>query len=163
MENAIHPEQEMQIEQTTHPEQEVHPEETHPDLASLRQLLAESQQEAASLRQALAEKQQAEHRQTYRTALHRLLEQSGANPAALELITLQGDALDEAGKTPEEAAAILREKWQGLFTERKALPMGKIAPPKAGLTITRQDVANMSVEDINRRWPLVRQALAEGY
>jgi len=152
MENATKHEQEITTEQ-----------ENSSDTESLRRLLAESQQEAASLRQALAEKQQAEHRQTYRTALHRLLEQSGANPAALELITLQGDALDEAGKTPEEAAAILREKWQGLFTERKALPMGKIAPPKAGLTITRQDVANMSVEDINRRWPLVRQALAEGY
>ena len=152
MENATNHEQEITTKQ-----------ETSSDTESLIRQLAESQQEAASLRQLLAEKQQAEHRQTYRHALQHLLEQSGANPAALELITLQGDALDEAGKTPEEAAVLLREKWQGLFTERKALPMGKIAPPKAGLSLTRQDVANMSVEDINRRWPLVRQALAEGY
>ncbi len=148
MENIIPNEQETTMEQETE---------------SLRQALAESQQEAAALRQTLAEKQQAEHRQAYRETLHHLLEQSGANPAALELITLQGDALDDAGKTPAEAAAILHDKWQGLFTERKTLSMGKIAPPEAGLSMTRQDVANMSVEEINRRWSLVRQALAEGY
>ncbi len=154
MENVTHLEPTPQTEQTLQPEQ---------DAAALLQALEESRKEAESLRRALAEKEQAEHRQTYRNALHGLLEQSGANPAALELMTLQGDALDAEGKTPEEAAALLRAKWQGLFTERKALPMGKIAPPKAGLSLTRQDVANMSVEDINRRWPLVRQALAEGY
>ncbi len=153
-------EQVSNLEQTPQTEQTLQPEQ---DAAALLQALEESRKEAESLRRALAEKEQAEHRQTYRNTLHDLLEQSGANPAALELMTLQGDALDAEGKTPEEAAALLRAKWQGLFTERKALPMGKIAPPKAGLNLTRQDVANMSVEDINRRWPLVRQALAEGY
>ena len=132
-------------------------------IENLRQALSASQAEAESLRQNLAQRDKEEQRRQYRDHLRTLLEDAGANPAALELMTLQGDALAEDGKSPEEAAEMMRGRWGDLFTTRKALPMKQIAPQGAGLTLTREDVRNMSPEEINRSWSMVKSILAQPY
>ncbi len=129
----------------------------------MQQALSESRAEAEKLRQILTQREKEEEQRQYRDQLRALLENAGANPAALELMTLQSEAYAKDGKSPEEAVTAMRSRWDGLFTTRKTLPVKPIAPQGAGLTLTREDVQSMTSEEINRSWDMVKGVLAQRY
>ncbi|MBR4082528.1 MAG: hypothetical protein IKK21_12155 [Clostridia bacterium] len=92
---------------------------------------------------------------------------AGANPAAAPLMaqSVDLDALEIAdgqlSRLPETVDG-LRAAWRGLFCEEAVSPLPAVDPYLAApAVLTRQDVAAMSPEDVNRHWSAVSAALRD--
>ena len=70
---------------------------------------------------------------------------------------------DGALEDADGLLAEMRKKWGDLFTVEENEPLEGPCPPKAEDTLlTRETVAGMSVEEINRNWHAVKAALGVG-
>lgn len=98
-------------------------------------------------------------------ALREALVAAGAEPKAAELLTLAVSLDDEAWdgvklRDPAISLAPTREKYAWLFAEPAVEPTPAVAPPfDARGPLTRDDIARMSEQDINRQWRTVAHAL----
>lgn len=114
----------------------------------------EAAESAAAERDRLREELREDRlRESVREALLR----QGAKPESVSLLALAADvrgAESADGLDEERLAAPLRAAWPALF--RGELP--PVSPP-AGACLDAESVKGMSVEEINRNWASVREAL----
>ena len=92
-------------------------------------------------------------------------EKSALLVAALMAQSVDLDALEIAdgqlSRLPETVDG-LRAAWRGLFCEEAVSPLPAVDPYLAApAVLTRQDVAAMSPEDVNRHWSAVSAALRD--
>lgn len=97
-------------------------------------------------------------------AVREALIRRGAHPQAAALLAdrCTGAALSEEGELINEEAlvAALQEEWSGLFLHEERLGTEALSPPcLTDGRVTRESLAAMSPEEINRRWPLIRDSL----
>ncbi len=99
-------------------------------------------------------------------ALREALLRRGAMPEAVSLLGRAVDpgrlALTEAGGLAEEDAVLapLEARYGFLFRRETPAPTEAVAPPVSGApALTREDIRRMSVDEINRNWEAVREAL----
>lgn len=92
--------------------------------------------------------------------------QAGANEKAVMLLLREIDASAaqiEGGKlvNADELIGPVRDKYAAFFARPISQPAPTIQPPAAlHGTLTRQDVARMTAQEINQNWSAVRSALA---
>lgn len=139
------------------------------DRALLTEQLAElaaQQQDAASI-QAEFDRYKAQlSAEEIQRILRDALIKAGANEKAVMLLSREIDpeaAQIDGGKltNAEELIAPIREKYAAFFATPVSRPVPTIQPP-ATLhgSLTRQDVARMTTEEINQNWDAVRSVLA---
>lgn len=134
----------------------------------MRQKNVQLEAETAEVRNAFAEYCGQVEEKNKRALVREALLAGGVNPAAAELLALQADLAkvcekDGALEDADGLLAEMRKKWGDLFTVEENEPLEGPCPPKAEDTLlTRETVAGMSVEEINRNWHAVKAALGVG-
>lgn len=113
-----------------------------------------------------AETQSALSQEETQRLIREALIKAGANEKAVMLLAREIDpdaALIEQGRLANADALItpVREKYAAFFAQPIPKPAPTIQPP-ASLhgSLTRQDVARMTTEEINQNWAAVRTVLA---
>lgn len=142
------------------------------DRALLTEQLAElaaQQQDAASIQAEFDRYKAQMQAQLSAEEIQRILRdaliKAGANEKAVMLLSREIDpeaAQIDGGKltNAEELIAPIREKYAAFFATPVSRPVPTIQPP-ATLhgSLTRQDVARMTTEEINQNWDAVRSVL----
>lgn len=135
--------------------------------ARLTQQATDAAAQLAEVRSAFDDYRRQVTRKEKSALLTAALVDAGANPAAAPLMasTADLDAMEIAdgqlSRLPETVDG-LRAAWRGLFCEEAVSPLPAVDPYLAApAVLTRQDVAAMSPEDVNRNWSAVSAALRD--